>query len=110
MLTLDFRPLVLAGCLLGACTQGGALDPSSAPHQAIDRFSASAGMLMIRSASNSLPAANASIDFDHPPFITRGLGPSGEHVRYYNFDVRPTAPADIYVFFRPGSATPVEGQ
>jgi hypothetical protein len=38
------------------------------------------------------------------------LGPNGEKVTYYNFDVLPTAPAPIYAFFTEGTQTPVAGQ
>lgn len=88
-----------------------ARDPDTAPAVSVDRFSASAGMLMVRTADNGLPGPNEPIDFDAgEPFITRGLGPSGEHVQYYNFDVQPTAPAPIYALFRDGEDTPVDGQ
>ncbi|NIP58925.1 MAG: hypothetical protein GWM92_11440, partial [Gemmatimonadetes bacterium] len=50
------------------------------------------------------------IDFDQAPFITRGLGPDGQSASYYNFDAMPTTPAPIFVLFREGSSTPVEGQ
>jgi hypothetical protein len=77
----------------------------------VDRFSAEAATLMVRDATNGLPAANAPIDFDAgAPFITHGLGPGGELVSYYNFDVQPTHTAPIYALFREGSATPVSGQ
>lgn len=85
------------------------LDPDTAPKVAIDRFSAAAGTLMVRSGGN-LPEADAPIDFDQAPFITRGLGPDGESVRYYNFDVRPTEPAPIYVLFHANAQAPVESQ
>jgi hypothetical protein len=87
-----------------------ALNPSSAPRQSVDRFSAEAGTLMVRDGSNGLPAANVAINFDQAPFITHGLGPHGEHVKYYNFDVMPLNPAPIYVLFKTGSSTPVSGQ
>lgn len=86
------------------------LDPNTAPRVAVDRFSDAAGVLFRRSENPSLPAANAAIDFDQAPFVTQGLGPDGQVVRYYNFDVMPTAPAPIWVLFRQGSSTPVEGQ
>ncbi len=86
------------------------LDPSTAQRASVDRFSATAGHLMIRDASNGLPAANAAINFDVAPFITKGYGPSGEIVEYYNFDVQPTNAAPIYVFFVSGSSNPVSGQ
>ena len=86
------------------------LDPDTAPAASIDRFSDEAGNLFQRTANSALPAANAPIDFDQVPFITKGYGPSGEIVEYYNFDVMPTAPAPIYVLFEEGSDTPVDGQ
>jgi hypothetical protein len=57
-----------------------------------------------------LPAAGAPIDFDQGPFITTGLGPAGEVVRYYNFDVQATEAAPIYALFREGEDEPVAGQ
>ena len=47
---------------------------------------------MVRNASNGLPEAGRPIDFDHGPFITRGLGPLGQEVLYHNFDIQSTAP------------------
>jgi hypothetical protein len=85
-------------------------DPDAATEALVDRFSAEAGMLQVRSAANGLPAAGAAIDFDQEPFITRGLGPSGERVAYYNFDVKSTVPAPIYVLVREGETDPVSGQ
>ena len=76
----------------------------------IDRFSEQAGHLMVRSATNGLPAANASINFDQGPFLTRGLTASGRSVQYYNFDVQSTNPAPIYVLFYEGASEPVANQ
>ena len=87
-----------------------AKDPSTAPHVAVDRFSATAGMLFVRTSSNGLPAANAPIDMDTGPFVTAGLGPRGERVKYYNFDVQPAGPAPIFVLFRDGDTNPVANQ
>jgi hypothetical protein len=84
-------PIVFVGDVPG--------DPATAAKAMIDRFSDDAGTLFERSSNASLPAAGAPIDFDTGPFITQGLGPAGEIVRYYNFDVMPTAPAPIYAFF-----------
>jgi len=75
----------------------------------IDRFSDTAGHLFLRSADASLPGAGEAIDFDQGPFITQGLGPAGQVVRYYNFDVQPTAPAPIFALFYE-SGDPVPGQ
>jgi len=89
----------------------GQTDPDTAPRASVDRFSSDAGTLFVRDAANGLPEANTPIDFDQgEPFITQGLGPSGETVQYYNFDVQPTAPAPIYVLFRDGESAPVENQ
>ena len=85
-------------------------DPATATHVAVDRFSSSAGMLFVRTATNGLPAANAPIDMDIGPFVTAGLGAHGEHIKYYNFDVQPPSPAPIFVLYRDGDNTPVANQ
>jgi len=87
-----------------------AKDPATATHVAVDRFSSSAGMLFVRTATNGLPAANAPIDMDIGPFVTAGLGAHGEHIKYYNFDVQPPSPAPIFVLYRDGDNTPVANQ
>lgn len=86
------------------------IDPAMAIKASVDRFSGEAGTLFVRNESNSLPAHNAPIDFDVAPFITKGFGPSGELVEYYNFDVMPLEPAPIYVLFHDGDDSPVSGQ
>lgn len=87
------------------------LDPDTAPKAAIDRFSADAGHLFVRDATNGLPESDEAIDFDaNPAFITKGLGPDGEMTEYYNFDVMSTTPAPIWVLFREGEDMPVDGQ
>lgn len=83
---------------------------NTAERVSVDRFSSTAGHLMVRTATNGLPQANAPINFDQGPFITVGLDSNGNVVRYYNFDVQPTAPAPIYVFFKTGESTPLSGQ
>ncbi|WP_053990265.1 hypothetical protein [Mangrovimonas sp. TPBH4] len=76
------------------------LDPATAPKVSVDRFSTAAGTLMVRTSANGLPEANEPVNFDSgEPFITQGLAPDGSIVRYYNFDVQPTEPAPIYLFF-----------
>jgi hypothetical protein len=87
-----------------------AMDPMKAERVSIDRFSAAAGHLQMRDSMNHLPGPNKPVDFDKPPFITTGLGPHGETVTYYNFDVQSTTPAPIYVLFRAGESSPVGGQ
>ena len=86
------------------------VDPDTAMKASIDRFNMKAGHLFIRDSSNGLPGPNEPIDFDQGPFITRGLGPNGEFISYYNFDVMPTLPAPIYVLFRDGEPSPVPDQ
>jgi hypothetical protein len=86
------------------------LNPDTAPEAIIDRFSPEAGTLFVRDATNGLPAADEPIDFDMQPFITKGLGPAGELIQYYNFDVQPQQTAPIFVLFREGEDTPVENQ
>jgi len=86
-------------------------DPATAEEVMVDRFSATAGMLMVRDANNGLPGPNEAINFDMgEPFITKGLGPNGQMVEYYNFDVQPVQPAPIYVLFKEGASDPVSGQ
>jgi hypothetical protein len=94
----------------GGTMTEGPMAPMEAPRVAVDRFSEAAGTLMVRTEENGLPGPNEPIDFDQAPFLTKGLGPDGGPVAYYNFDVQPTAPAPIYVLFREGEDTPVDGQ
>lgn len=85
-------------------------DPNTAAKVSVDRFSSTAGHLMVRDASNGLPVANAAVNFDNAPFITHGFAPSGALTEYYNFDVQSNTPAPIFVLFRTGESTPVAGQ
>ena|SRR5215831_9892119 len=85
-------------------------DPNTASQASIDRFSATAGHLQVRTTANGLPAPNAAVNFDQGPFITQGLSPTGTIVQYYNFDVQPMAPAQIYAFYKNGGNTVVPGQ
>jgi hypothetical protein len=85
-------------------------DPELAELVPVDRFSAEAATMMRRDESNGLPQPNAPIDFDAPPFITRGLGPAGESSRYYNFDVQDRNPGKIFLFFVAGAADPLPRQ
>lgn len=106
--------LMLGGAIV-ACDDDGMepvlpKDPDTAEKVAVDRFSDAAGSLFRRSAIPELPAANEPIDMDQGPFITMGLGPDGQPVRYYNFDVMPTESAPIFVLFRDGETEPVAGQ
>jgi hypothetical protein len=85
-------------------------DINTATKVSVDRFSTTAGKLMVRTATNGMPAANAPVNFDNGPFITLGLDRTGTQVRYYNFDVQSTLPAPIYVFFKTGASAPMPGQ
>lgn len=117
---MRFRDGILALTLSAAvvaCDDGMGIDdqpmpkdPDTATKVAVDRFSDAAGTLFVRSANPDLPGANEPIDLDQGPFITQGLGPNGQVVRYYNFDVMPTESAPIFVLFREGEDAPVEGQ
>lgn len=100
--------LILLGCDEERAT--GPSDPNDAPRATIDRFSDQAAMLFRRSAIPTLPGPGEAIDIDESPFITQGLGPGGQVVRYYNFDVQPVDPAPIYQLVRQGETQPVEGQ
>jgi hypothetical protein len=73
-------------------------DPGDAPRASIDRFSDSAGMLHRRSQNDALPGPDEPIDFDSL-FLTRGYGPGGDVIEYYDFDVQSTEPAPIYALF-----------
>ena len=112
--------LALAGCTDSGGSDDGmdddgmddeptGTDPAEARRASIDRFSEAAGTLLVRGDDNDLPGPDEAIDFDQAPFLTRGLGPDGEAVQYYNFDVQPTAPAPIYTFVD-GNGDPVEDQ
>ncbi|MFA6060912.1 MAG: hypothetical protein WC756_22125 [Taibaiella sp.] len=85
-------------------------NPDTAETPVIDRFSAAAGHLQLRTATNGLPEANQPVNFDQGPFITTGLTAAGMSVEYYNFDIQPTTPAPIYVLFRSGQPDAVSGQ
>ncbi|MFL5788104.1 MAG: hypothetical protein ACJ748_08625 [Flavisolibacter sp.] len=103
--------------LINACKKSNeqaevpkAKDPDTAPVVYVDRFSSAAGHLQVRSGTNGLPQPNQPIDLDKDPFITKGFGPNGEITQYYNLDVQSSTPAPIYVLFKQGANSPVEGQ
>lgn len=117
IMTRTFSALpVLVGLIasLASCKKHndspGPRDPNTAEQASIDRFSATAGHLQVRTASNGLPAANAPVNFDSGPFITQGFAPDGKVIQYYNFDVQRTMPAPIYAFFKSDGTTAVQGQ
>jgi hypothetical protein len=104
---------IISVFVLASCTKDDTVkihDIATAQKVSVDRFSATAGHLQVRTATNGIPAANAPVNFDQGPFITKGLGTQGQHVEYYNFDVQSTTPAPIWVLFREGESSPVTGQ
>jgi hypothetical protein len=112
-----FLAAVVCGFIAASCSNSDNVaavpvskDINTAEKVSVDRFSALAGHLEVRTSTNGLPAANAPVNFDLQPFITTGLDKTGASVKYYNFDVQSTIPEDIYVFFKNGSSTPVSGQ
>lgn len=113
---MNFRaPLLLSGLLLitsgAAEAKPHAIDPDKAPIVSIDRFSAKAAHLQLRTAGNGIPGPNKPVDFDKGPFVTTGLSPTtGKPVRYYNFDVQGMTPAPVYVLYRKGEEKPVANQ
>lgn len=115
---IALKPLaavVVAALFLSSCKKDNdpvivSKDINTAEKASVDRFSATAGHLMVRTASNGMPLANAAVNFDNPPFITKGFAPDGTITEYYNFDVQPTVPDDIYVLFKAGAAAPLPGQ
>ena len=118
MMNKNLRRLCLAAScvfLFASCSKdkGGSGSEPNNPDLAelvkVDRFSASAGTLFVRNATNGLPEADAPINFDQGDFITKGLGPTGQKVEYYNFDRMSTTPAPIYAFFK-ADQSPVVGQ
>ncbi|HVK73578.1 MAG TPA: hypothetical protein VM734_09665 [Kofleriaceae bacterium] len=104
------RCCALAVIVFAACTTETGKDPATAERAVIDRFSATAGTLLRRDLRPTLPDPDEWVDFDRPPFLVRGFGPDGALVGWYDWDVRPTVPAPIYVFFHRGFPTPVKDQ
>ena len=109
--------LLLASAMLYSCkkdtmteTPITGKDINTAEKVSVDRFSSTAGHLMVRTATNGMPAANAAVNFDVIPFITKGFSPTGTVTEYYNFDIQPKTPDDIYVLFKAGATAPLSGQ
>ncbi len=100
-------PLVVVLLSAGPSSAGAPRDPAAIPLVSVDRFSAAAGHLQVRTATNGLPGPNAPIAFDRAPFITKGFGPKGQPIAYYNFDVQPMQAAPVYALRGPdGRAVP----
>lgn len=111
MMSIIFVAGLMSSCMKDKTEKPTPLDPNTAGDVMVDRFSSTAGHLFVRDANNNLPGPNEAIDFDNIPGLhTKGLGPNGEHIQYYNFDVMSTTPAPIYALFREGETKPVDGQ
>jgi len=98
--TADIRDDLLARVTLSITA--GALDviayfPEYLTLISVDRFSDTAGTFFRRSESPDLPGPGEPIDFDHERFLSRGFGPDGESILFYNFDVRSNVPAPVYI-------------
>jgi hypothetical protein len=103
------RWLALIAALSSAgCGDDGptGLDPDDAPVVAVDRFG-SFGQIHSRDSDPSLPGPGEPVDF--AAMTTRGLGPDGQKVQYYNFDVQSRVPMVAYQLVLP-SGVPVAGQ
>lgn len=82
--------------LAAACGDDGGVvgtDPDTAPVIAVDRFG-DFGTLQSRANDPSLPAAGEPMNYD--TITTKGLGPDGELLVYYNFDVQSRVPMVVY--------------
>lgn len=76
----------------------------------VDRFSDEAGTVMRRSDNPDLPAPNEAIDYD-ADFLRHALGPNGEDVSYYAFDVSSLLSAPVYAFaYASDPSVRVDGQ
>jgi hypothetical protein len=105
-----FSLLLVAGSGI-AQAKPNTLDPDKASVVSVDRFSAKAAHLQLRTADNGIPGPNKPVDFDKGPFVTTGLSPAtGKPVRYYNFDVQGVTPAPVYVLYRKDEDKPVANQ
>src|SRR5688500_18102816 len=109
------RPAALVLLAVAACGDPAAApdagpaprDPATAPRVVIDRFSEAAATLQVRTPDSGLPGPGEPIDLDQPPFITRGLGPAGESIRYHNLDVQPELPPSMYILVD-GAGAPID--
>ncbi len=76
----------------------------------VDRFSDEAATIMRRSDNADLPAPNEPIDYD-ADFLRHALGPDGNDVSYYAFDVSSLLSAPVYAFvYESDPSQRVEGQ
>lgn len=99
-LKTDIREDIVARIALeviGGFLQIVAHFPEYIPLFAIDRFSDEVATFFRRSDNPQLPGINEPIDFDQDLFRSKGFGPNGEIVWFYNFDVRPKEPTIVYI-------------
>lgn len=82
---------------------GDALAPDAAPRVPVDRFGARRA-----DAPTELPAADEGIDFD-ALFTTRGLGPEGQSVAYYDLGPANGLTMPVFRLVDPDGA-PIEAQ
>ena len=117
---LVFAVFSLAAMTMTACARASGIEVEPFPTQvnpetgieyvSVDRFSDDAGTMLRRSENPDLPAPNEPIDFDND-FLGHALGPSGEDVQYYEFDVAPFLSAPVYAFVYESDPTRrVDGQ
>jgi hypothetical protein len=89
----------LVSGLAAAPTPPGGSFGFDAPLLEVDRFSDRAATLLKRSARPDLPAANAPIRLDAPPFLRDVVTPDGRKAQCYLLDRRPAEPPRFYVFY-----------
>ena len=102
---LGIMGIGLAALVLSACTAEAEVEPfpkhvdpdTGIEYVAVDRFSDDAGTILRRSDNPELPAPNEPIDYD-ADFLNHALGPDGDDVQYYGFDVASFRSATLYSF------------
>jgi hypothetical protein len=110
--------LGLAALALSACAAEAEVEPfpvhvdadTGIEYVSVDRFSDDAATVLRRSDNPDLPAPNEPIDYD-ADFLNHALGPDGEDVQYYGFDVASFRSAQVYSFvFASDPTSRVPGQ
>jgi hypothetical protein len=110
--------MVLVAVLGIACSSEAEVEPvpvhidadTGISYVSVDRFSDEAGTIMRRSDNPDLPAPNEPIDYD-ADFLNHALGPNGDDVSYYAFDVSPLLTAPVYaIVYASDPSQRVEGQ
>ncbi|MDA1280482.1 MAG: hypothetical protein O3B95_10680 [Chloroflexi bacterium] len=110
--------IFVAVAITSSCSTDAAVQPfpvhtdpeTGIEYVSVDRFSDEAGTVMRRSVNSNLPAPNEPIDFD-ADFTSHALGPQGEDVTYYAFDVASLQSAPVYsLVFASDPTRRVDGQ